>query len=359
MISTLLNKLEQLQIESHKHGYLDGVFASQRIHPLFPYKREDENIFFSSAIAYFLQENIPKFSEDDQLIAKKIVSKIKKCYPFFKNFQGRETYNFFKTTPMEYFPNGNIMQYFSFFKLADDADDTAYIYLTLENQKKKDLKKILVQHANGTLKWKSFGLPAYQNLRTYSVYFGKNMHIETDACVLSNILLWSFKHNLSENQQDKDSLSYLSKIISSRDYINFPYLVSPCYPTTAQIAYHVCRLIASYPNCKALCVVKPLLIKDITFFLKNERCLINSLFYNIALIYLNKKPRQRLHYSLNDVLKNTSYFYTSIPLMIPNLRVRKLQKYTIFNFWGLRTTCNAYTTMLLLEYEVLLKKVKF
>jgi len=354
LILFLLQSLAKQQIESHSNGYLKGVFSSQRFHNIIPYNREDENIFFSSAIAFTLQEYFYLFSESEKKLAKDIIEQIIASYPKFKNFKGGETYNFFKTNPMSFFPNGNIMRRFNFFKLADDADDTAYVYLTTKTDKHKNLKQLLVEHANGTNSWNIHTKNTYIQLKTYNVYFGENMPIETDACVLSNILLWSFRNSTTRNEQDKDSITYLTKTINSKDYINSPYLASPCYPTTAQICYHISRLIKESGDEK-LTVLRDELITDIQHILKNENLFVNKLFYHISLLNLGIKPKTKLCYRLDDVLKNTTYFYTSIPLMIPKLWVRKLQKYKICRFFGLRTASNGYTTALLLEYELAYK----
>lgn len=358
MIENLINNLAAQQKEGLTKGYLRGIFASKRFHPVLPYAREDENIFFSSAIAYTLQEYyhlLPKSSTDS---VDNILEQTIRCYPKFKNFKGKKTYNFFKTNPMDYFPNGKIMQHFKFFKLADDADDTVYIYLTDCKKKKHDwLKEKLIKHANGTLQWNFHKRTQYKNLRAYSVYFGKDMPIEIDACVLTNILLWSYKNNLNSSEQDKDSISYILKTVTSKDYINYPYLISPCYPTTAQICYHYSRLIKTTGEFHPLSIINLILINDIKNLLKKPQTFIDELLYHIALLNLGIKPQRKLRYQLKDVLQNTHYFYTSIPLMIPKLWVRKLQKYRLIQSLGLRTQCDGYTTMLLLEYEILYKKL--
>ncbi|NIJ43593.1 hypothetical protein FHR24_000032 [Wenyingzhuangia heitensis] len=354
MITLLLQQLEKQQLDSQALGYLKGVFASQRLHSILPYTREDENMFFSAAIAFTLQENCDSLSKENQATAQKIIKRIVKCYPNFKNFKGGRTYNFFKTNPMDFFPNGLVMKHSNFFKLADDADDTVYVYLTdPKKQNHSWLKEKLIKHANGTLKWSFHKRSNYGELKTYSVYFGKKMHIETDACILSTLLLWSYRNKLAKTKQDKDSKTYLLRAITSKDYIKYPYLVSPCYPTTAQICYHISRLIKQLKNTNKLSALKPLLIDDIQEQLKQPQSFSHQLFFHISLLNLGVKPKTKLRYQLNDVLKSTTYFYTSIPLMIPNLRIRKLQKYKLFNSLGLRTKCDGYTTMLVFEYHVL------
>ncbi|MGY5351919.1 hypothetical protein ACXGQW_05070 [Wenyingzhuangia sp. IMCC45533] len=355
----LLQELYNLQVNSSNNGYLDGIFASQRYHPFLGYKREDENVFFSSAITYTLQEHLSHFNKEEKILAKKIIDKTIRCYPHFENFKGGITYNFFKTHPMDYFPNGFVMHRFKQFKLADDADDTAYVYLTDKQQNQKSLKKKLIKHANGTLTWNTFLPEGYKSLKAYSVYFGKKMHIEIDVCVLSNILLWNFAIDLPLKRQDKDSLLFIEKAVRSKDYITKPYLVSPCYPTTSQVCYHISRLIGKYMNKNpTLTHLKPILIKDILKYKEHENTTkVDELLLNISLLNLNIEPEKTLDIELDEFIKNTSFFYTSIPLMVPNQWMRSLQKYSLLNrMFGLRTQCTAYTISLLIEYLALKDK---
>jgi hypothetical protein len=358
LIEKLLKHLVLQQKRGLDKNYLPGIFSSQRFHSFLPYRREDENIFFSSAIVYTLQEHYDSLSKNSRTIVDDLIKQVIKCYPSFKNFRGKKTYNFFKTQPMNFFPNGKIMQHFDFFKLADDADDTIYVYLTHPKKRKhKKLKQKLIKHANGTLKWSSHKSIDYKKLKTYGVYFGKNMPIEVDACVLSNILLWSSKNKLNTYEQDKDSITYIVKSIISKDYINTPHLISPCYPTTAQICYHYSRLIKNTNEKHLSTVIKLVLIDDIKSILKTRHSFIDTLFYHIALLNMGIILREKLKYKLSNVLRTTNYFYTSIPLMIPKLWVRKLQKHKIFKTFELRTKCDGYTTTLLLEYEILHKSM--
>ena len=258
---------------------------------------------------------------------------------------------------MDYFPNGNLMQYFKFFKLADDADDTAYVYLTEPKKDHKWLKKKIIKHANGTLKWNLFLPETYRNLKAYGVYFGKNMHIEIDVCVLTNILLWNFKQENILNEQDQDSIDYITKSIRSKDYFHKPYLISPCYPTTAQICYHISRLIKETKGELLSASLIPVLTTDIHLLLKTPKKQIDEVLLHISLMNLGIKPVNLLNYDIDVILKDTSYFYTSIPLMIPKLWARKLQKHKPFQFLGLKTKCDGYTIAFLLEYELLYQNI--
>jgi len=349
----LLKKLKEEQENSHKKGYLKGIFASQRFQKPMIRKREDENVFFSAAIVYILQTHLHQFSNKEKKIAEHIITNTLSSYPKFKNFRGLNTYNFFKTQPMDFFPNGKILRHFKKFKLADDADDTAYIYLTNPNQNHQWLKNKLIAHANGSKKWSKTIPKKHTHLKTYAVYFGENMNIEVDLCVLTNILLWHFTNFNTETQQDNDSITFIVKSIQSKDYLDAPYLVSPCYPSIAQICYHVSRLIKFATNHHALQALKPDLIYDIKQQLLSPQSQLHKTLLNIALLNLDISPKQTLKYHFESFIENTNFFYTSIPLMIPIPWVRKLMHYRIFNLIGLKTKCNAYAIAFLLEHELL------
>ena len=70
MINELIQNLAAQQKEAKDKNYLDGIFASTRLHPLIPYSREDENIFFSSAIIFNLQEYYHLLPKDSQIIER-------------------------------------------------------------------------------------------------------------------------------------------------------------------------------------------------------------------------------------------------------------------------------------------------
>lgn len=354
MIDQLLQLLQQEQNKGKKKGYLPGLFPSQRFHSFIKYAREDENVFFSAAITYTLQQFSDRFTPEQLTISNQITEKVMANYPLFKNFEGRATYNFFKTKPMDFFPNGKFMKHFKFFKLADDADDTAYVYLTADFKKEEhdQFNQLLQDFANSNHKRNKHSFEKYQKLNCYGVYFGKNMPTELDACVLSNILIWKSKNNIPFNKTDLASIHYLKEMILSNDYLHNPHIVSPCYPTTAQICYHMSRLI-SVIDIDDLISLKPVLINHIKTILKKPKSFIEQLLLHISLLYLDKKAPV-LNYDIESVLKESYFFYTAIPLMIPQLWVRKLMKYKWIHFLGLHTKCNGYVLALLLEHELLI-----
>ena len=99
-------------------------------------------------------------------------------------------------THLDVYKRQYLFRHFEHFRIPDDLDDTAFVYLTEAPTEKERLwlKDKLAQHANGTRQWIKNTYPEYRTLRAYSTWFGKTMYIEFDACVLSNILYCIFQY---------------------------------------------------------------------------------------------------------------------------------------------------------------------
>ena len=121
----------------------------------------------------------------------------------------------------------------------DDVDDTAMIYLTSSPTKDeaKWLKEKLILHANLTKLQVKNTYADYRNLRAYSTWFGKNMYIEFDACVLANLMYWVYESQLPLNQHDEASLTYIRSVIETNRYLLEPFRCAHEYPRTVPIIY--------------------------------------------------------------------------------------------------------------------------
>ena len=186
----LIKQIAYLQDSADRRYFPNGIFESYRSNKIWHYRRPDTNVFFT-AITVFTLNNIKQFlSPESQLIVENITKKATANYHLFQNKDGLNTYNFFQTNPSQHFPHGNILHRFNHFKIPDDIDDTAIIYMTLPHTQEDDkwLQNKLIQHSNGCKKQIKNTFPAYQNLKAYSTWFGKNMYIEFDACALSNMI---------------------------------------------------------------------------------------------------------------------------------------------------------------------------
>lgn len=249
-IENLLLELRKLQSQGNSF-YPKGIFPSQRYHPFLPYVREDDNLFFTASVVHILQGLNEHFTAPERVLVDKIIAEAKASYHLFQNKDGLDTYNYWQTRPSRHFPNGRFMHRFKHFQIPDDVDDTALVYLT-ENASKERvgrLREKLKQHANLAYKRAFNPLPHYRDLKCYSTFFGKEMYIEFDVCVLSNLmrLILTHFHEDELNEYDHDTLFFITEVIRNDEHVSLPFYSAPNYPTTELILYHVSRLIPLLP----------------------------------------------------------------------------------------------------------------
>src|SRR5690606_6873108 len=107
-----------------------------------------------------------------------------------------------------------------FLELPDDVDDSAIIYLTKPHSKEDAvwLKEELIKHANLSKKQIQNTLSGYKNLKAYTTWFGKNMYLEFDFCVLCNAMYFVHHYNLPYSEHDRATINYLKNVITSGDH---------------------------------------------------------------------------------------------------------------------------------------------
>lgn len=247
----LLEELATLQSEGDSI-YPKGIFPSHRFHPFLPYRREDDNLFFTSSIVRILQGVQQGFSDSEKSEFNSIEEKALAAYSHFRNKDDLDTFNFWQTKPSRHFPNGLFMHRFRHFQIPDDIDDTALVYLTEGASKERVswLRDKLKHHANHAYKRAFNPLPHYRDLKCYSTFFGKKMYIEFDICVLSNLMgliLTQFKEDELDDF-DKGTLDFICSVIERDEHKTYPFYSAPNYPTTELILYHVARLIPLLPE---------------------------------------------------------------------------------------------------------------
>jgi hypothetical protein len=231
--------------------YPKGIFPSQRYHPYLPYSREDDNLFFTASIVHILQGVQALMSVSEVELTREINANALSSYCLFKNKDGLDTFNFWQTSPSRHFPNGKFMHRFKHFQIPDDVDDTALVFLTEHADKERvgRLREKLKQHSNKAYKKAYNPLPAHRDLKCYSTFFGKNMYIEFDICVLSNLMRVILRHFKDElNEFDHHTLKFITEAILNNEHNSHPFQTAPNYPTTELILYHVSRLIPLLPN---------------------------------------------------------------------------------------------------------------
>ena len=356
-IDSYIQKIAKLQ-SSGDTFFSEGLFPAQRINSKIGYNRPDTTIFFTAIITFTLQRLKPFLSENNKRITEKIIEKATQNYPDFQNKDGLKTYNFWKTKPSKHFPNGYIFRHFNHFKIPDDVDDTAMVYLTSNPTQDEILwlKQKLTQHANLSKIQIKNTYPEYQNLKAYSTWFGKNMYIEFDVCVLCNLLYCIFENKLPLNQHDTDSLTYIRSAIESDRYLSEPFRVAHQYPRTIPIVYHVSRLIGAF-YIPELEPIKSKLIADTKQLLAQKNHWLDVVVLHISLMRLGERQLPKIIFP--EVIDAVSFkgFYFFIAGLLTAYQNPFLYKIASSSLFHIQWQCEAHCWTLLVEYETLKSKI--
>ncbi|WP_247237275.1 hypothetical protein [Telluribacter sp. SYSU D00476] len=352
MLKELITKIASMQSVGQPY-FPPGLFPSYRSNPLIGYHRSDTTMFFPAIIAFTLQSVRDKV--EDTTIRQEIdaiVEKVVVNYPLFQNKDGLKTYNFWQTRPSKHFPNGYLFRHFEHFRIPDDVDDTALAYLTTSPtpEELRWLKEKLPLHANGTRLWIRNTYPEYRSLRAYSTWFGKNMYIEFDACVLSNLLYCIFRYQLPRNQHDEDSLTYIRSVIEKDRYLTEPFRCAHQYPRTPLIIYHVVRLLAAFDP-PQLQPIREKLIRDTTALLQKAEHPMDRVILATSLLRLGERP-PRIPIE-NYTAADFKGFYFFIAGLLTAYEHPLLYRLAINPLMHMHWICEAHNWTLLTEYQCL------
>ena len=351
VIPHFIQKIAQQQSRGDRY-FPAGLFPAYRANPAIGYRRPDTTLFFSAIICFTLKSLRDKVPPPEQRQLDEIMAYIRQNYPDFQNKDGLKTYNFWKTKPSRHFPNGYFFRRFEHFRIPDDVDDTAFVYLTDEPTSKELfwLKSKLAQHANGPRQWIKNTYPKYRKLRAYSTWFGKNMYVEFDACVLSNILYCIFHYKLPLDQHDAHSLLYIRSVVETDRYRAAPFRCAHQYPSTVLIIYHVSRLMGTFDP-PALWPVKAKLIRDAQTLLSTETQPMNRVLLATSLLRLGvSAPRIAVENFTERDFKGFFFFIAGLLTAYESPELYRMAAHRIFH---INWTCEAHCWTLLLEYEVL------
>ncbi|WP_353721610.1 hypothetical protein [Dyadobacter sp. 676] len=329
-----------------------GIFPAQRSNHLIGYRRPDTTIFFSAIIAFTLQSIRKQCSAESQVKIDSIIPLITANYADFQNKDGLKTYNFWKTKPSRHFPNGRWFRRFEHFRIPDDIDDTAFAYLTTNPTREELiwLKQKLALHANGSKLWIKNTYPEYKPLPAYSTWFGKNMYVEFDVSVLSNMLYCILHYKLPLNRHDAASFEYIRSVIQTRRYIDAPFRCAHQYPRTPLIVYHVARLLAAFDP-PALQSIRRQLISDTESLLKNTRNRMDRVLLSTSLMRLGVKT-ERIPVETFTERDFTGFFFF-IAGLLTAYENPVLYKLSVNPLVHMHWTCEAHCWTLLAEYEAI------
>jgi hypothetical protein len=365
-LDILIERIASCQSRGDKF-FPEGIFPSYRQNKYLFYERPDTNIFYTATIVFILNQIKHKVSEKSQVIIEEIRQKAIKNYPDFQNKDGLKTYNFWQTKPSNHFPNGFIFRHFDHFRIPDDIDDTALVYLTLPHEKEDVvwLKEKLKLHTSppltpeGELKNQDITNKSYVSKRKkspplgvrggvggYSTWFGKNMPLEFDVCALCNLMYLFEKHQLPYNEYDEAVFSFLREVILQENYINNPFKASHNYATTPLIIYHYARLLGDF-EIKQLEVCREKLIQKTKQLLDSEEITINKVVLEIALLKLNKEYRFT-NYQL-PTTNNQSPFTYFIAGLLSSYKNPLLYFFAPMKITQMEWQCEAHDLALLVE----------
>lgn len=329
-----------------------GIFPAQRSNSMLGYRRPDTTMFFSAISAFTLQCIRPACSAESQAKIDEIHNAVTANYPDFQNKDGLKTYNFWKTKPSRHFPNGKWFRRFEHFRIPDDIDDTAFAYLTTRPSQEELLwlKDKLTLHANGAKLWIRNTYPEYKRLPAYSTWFGKNMYVEFDVSVLTNMLYCILHYKLPLNVHDEASLEYIRSVIETRRYITAPFRCAHQYPRTPLIIYHVSRLIAAFDP-PALQPIREQLIGDTENLLKNTRNRMDQVLLSTSLMRFGVRTERIPVETFTE--RDFKGFYFFIAGLLTAYEHPVLYKLSVNPLVHIHWTCEAYCWTLLAEYEAL------
>lgn len=340
----------------------EGLFPAQRTNRMLGYQRLDTTVFFTASIVFTLQKIKHLSSPKSRKIIDKIAEKAIQNYPLFQNKDGLKTYNFWKTKPSRHFPNGYVFRHFEHFRIPDDVDDTAMIYLTSSPAREELLwlKEKLSLHANLSKQQIKNTYPDYRDLKAYSTWFGKNMYIEFDACVLSNILYCIYEYQLPLNQHDTDSLKYIRSVIETDRYLTEPFRCAHQYPRTVPIIYHVARLMGAF-SIPELEPIRQKLIADTQQLLHKKPHPLDEIVLKTSLIRLGIKGvssveavrRRGRVSSAKFRVSNFDGFYFFIAGLLTAYENPLLYRLAVSPLTQMRWECEAHCWTLVAEYLAL------
>ena len=356
MPDAIIQRIASLQTDT-------GLFPSVRSNPAIAYRRPDTNVFFTASTVFTLRQLRPLVSPESGRLIDRMQERAVRTYPLFRNKDGLNTYNFWPTRPSRHFPNGYLFRHFDHFRIPDDIDDTAMVYLTTQPTAAADratatadraselrwLQTKLAQHANGTTRQIQTTFADYRHLRAYSTWFGKNMSIDFDACALSNMLYCLYEYGLSPDQHSTDSLTYLRAVVESGRYVSEPFRCAPHYARTSLIIYHLTRLIGTFAP-PELAPIRPRLIADARQLLTKTTNRLEQIMLSTSLLRLGELSPS---VDLTNVEQDFSKFHFFIAGLLTAYEQPVLRRFADRPLTQMRWQCEAHCWALVAEYATL------
>lgn len=256
-VETLLSRLQSMQSSQSSKYFPAQLFIGQRRNPYFFYDRQDNNVFFTAAIALTLQQakaNLPGIH------LPIITDIVESCITAFDHYLDKSTgfrYNFYPKRSGHQFRNGNILHRFKYFELADDVDDTSIIHLV--NIKHQLTEATLAKAKNAIEFYRTRTLSksesrshlpeSHQKYLAHGTWCGSDrMTLVYDFCVMCNALLLFEALELESTSIELDSYDFINRCLETGDLWKHPYQTSNYYADPVISLYHAARLYEKAPE---------------------------------------------------------------------------------------------------------------
>jgi hypothetical protein len=352
LTDALIERIARLQ-SNGAAGLPEGLFPAERTHRYLPYRVADDSIFFTAATVYTLQGVRDDLSPRGRHLVDEITRRAVALYPRYLNKQGQKMYNFWQVHPEDrFFPNGALLSRFRHFRLPEDVDTTAYVYLTHRHadDDARWLKQRLGLDANLSRRRIRHTRPAYRHLRAYSTWLGEaNMPLDFDVCALCNLLLMVLAYDLDLNAHDADTLRFITSVLQSDEAFDHPFQVAPWYADTAIILYHIARL-SSACGLPELAACREQLVAALHRGLRQAPSFFERILLSTSLLRLGEPAAVTAYPDTFDrEAGRFSFFVGSLLTAVDAPLTWALASYDLFHF---RYRCRAHALALLLEHEV-------
>lgn len=349
----LLKRIAAQQIQ-YDDFFLQGIFPSYiSQNQKFSTRKKDNNIFFNALIIYTLQQLKQYLDTADKKIADSIIQRSEPLFEKFRNRNGRDTYNFWRTDSAYDYPYAGILRLFAKnITLPDDMDDTVLSLLALDvdDSTARAVHALMQNFVNSDSNKVRTVIKAYDNLPAYSTWFGKKFPVVFDVSVLCNILSFVEHYKLELTKADSAGLSVIQSTIINNEHINRPEYASPYYPKTSLILYHVSRLMNNN-SIPVLDSIRLKIITDAAKQLAQSKNILEKILLSSTILKLGYQPPEITPENLNEIETNDFCFFVgNVPSYFQNT-FRKLA--TEKNFLLFYHYCPAFNDILLLENMLL------
>ena len=354
----LLTKIQSLQ--QTNTGFPPGIFPSTRVYAYNKNNiKNDPNVFFTGLIVLTLKKYQKNCTSYQQAMINQIATDAMAQVGLFKNKQGRDTYNFWRTDTPQIFPNAGWLNKFDKSQsLPDDFDDTVILLWAQEVSRERAaaIHDTMQLFANTNGKTVKNTLSAFETLPAYSTWFGKKMPIDFDMAVLCNVLSFVNAYDLPWTRSDSASLQLITTAIQNNWHIRKANFIAPHYAKPAVILYHIARLLntGKQQNMEGLMALKPSLLQSTDSLLAIskdplETVLLQSARLQFGGITGDVQASQTVDAA---IIEQSFYpfFIANMASMLPSPLKRPLSKLAFAKF---EYRCPAYNLALLWENKYL------